>query len=122
MGAYYCGTCCNSGVDIKLDVLTGDWRCSECNSVIFDNVERGYRIIEGMRDLFNSARYSERIFNPDEYVWRIGDDIFEIIHSYADRTSNVYPSNDDIRIFGIRVELDHTFKRRLQLFKEIRLY
>ena len=51
MGAYYCNTCCKSGVDIVEDSVIGIFKCSECGSVMFDDYERPRKYIEHMRSI-----------------------------------------------------------------------
>lgn len=122
MGAYYCNTCCKSGVDIVEDSVIGIFKCSECGSVMFDDYERPRKYIEHMRRLLDHARHLEYRFDSCAFVWRIGDDMFDEIAQYLDRTNTTVitvDGNTSFRIFGIRVELDHEYKKRLQLFKEI---
>ena len=80
-------------------------------------------IINKAHRKYDLARYQDFNFDPDNYIWLMGNHIFTSLYvSCCDTLLNVREEDDHfVRIFmGISIEIDHKNPEGLRLFKEIK--
>lgn len=72
-----------------------------------------------LRKIAEIAKYKDEFFNPDNYKWILGRDIFYKLKAEADAVT----LNRDTfsTLFGIKVEFDHVNPKTMQLWKNITL-
>lgn len=80
-------------------------------------------IINKAHRKYDEARHMDFNFDPDNYIWLMGDHILTSLYAlYCDTLLNVREENDRfVRTFmGIPIEIDHKNREGLRLFKEIK--
>lgn len=72
-----------------------------------------------LRKMVDIAKYKDEFFDPDNYKWILGRDIFYKLKAEA---GAVTLNRDTFStLFGIKVEVDHVKPNKMELWKNITL-
>jgi hypothetical protein len=71
-----------------------------------------------LQNIADCARYKDEFFDPDNYKWVLGRDIFYELEAEAGAVM-INNRTTFLTLFGIKVEFDYTNPKTMQLWKNI---